>query len=85
MVDDTIPHMLFVCPGMAVKRDTGWAKVLQHAPEAMISNLHEMMIDQNTQFILSGLGSFVTEWCLLFEYLCMFVVDIYLYKKINME
>jgi hypothetical protein len=28
MVDDTLPHMLFVCPGMAVTRDTGCARVL---------------------------------------------------------
>ncbi len=76
--EDSVDHMLFICPGMVALRETMWQTVIGTMPTAMAADLEVMNSYQKVVFILSGLkSSYILEWNEIYVSLVKFVCAMY--------
>ncbi len=80
MVNDSVPRMLFECPGLSAVRDTRWALVLIECPPALEYEFRTCNIGDRTTLVLSGLGGYIQEWSGIYIRMCEFICSVYLEK-----
>jgi hypothetical protein len=76
---ETVTHLLTKCNAVRETRELLWRSIEESAPTEWLNIVSHMTHNEQTVFLLSGFGPYVTEWQPLYEAVAQFISG--LYKK----